>query len=169
MIDSTWKKSLNCHLFHLDKINLTMCLLVSTSRLTARESAPSTECKARQNGSLVLVDASNLLIVGLALLCLVCVNGFFPDYLWDAGQSMYFDYDTLTGLNPPYETVTCFWPMWAGISSEDQAARMMSRALPKFEVNGGLVAGTEASRGKVGLDRPSRQWVRCAVLDLVQS
>ena len=31
-------------------------------------------------------------------------------------------------------------------------------AIPLFEVAGGLVAGTEASRGAVGPDRPERQW-----------
>lgn len=28
----------------------------------------------------------------------------------------------------------------------------------KFEVLGGLVSGTEESRGKISLDRPNRQW-----------
>ena len=33
-----------------------------------------------------------------------------------------------------------------------------SRSLTKFEVLGGLVSGTEESRGKISLDRPNRQW-----------
>lgn len=33
-------------------------------------------------------------------------------------------------------------------------------ALPKFEVAGGLVSGTEESRGVISLDRPNRQWGR---------
>jgi len=35
---------------------------------------------------------------------------------------------------------------------------MVTKALPKFEVFGGLVSGTEESRGVVGLSRPNRQW-----------
>jgi alpha,alpha-trehalase len=31
-------------------------------------------------------------------------------------------------------------------------------SLHKFEVLGGLVSGTEESRGKISLDRPNRQW-----------
>lgn len=31
-------------------------------------------------------------------------------------------------------------------------------AVPKFEVAGGLVSGTEESRGIISLDRPNRQW-----------
>ena len=33
-----------------------------------------------------------------------------------------------------------------------------SQSLKKFEVIGGLVSGTEESRGKISLDRPNRQW-----------
>jgi alpha,alpha-trehalase len=35
---------------------------------------------------------------------------------------------------------------------------MVRKALPKFEAYGGLVSGTEESRGAVGLERPNRQW-----------
>jgi hypothetical protein len=50
---------------------------------------------------------------------------------------MFFDLDASTCTRPSYETVTCFWPMWAGIASEEQSSRMMRGALPKFEVAGG--------------------------------
>lgn len=33
-----------------------------------------------------------------------------------------------------------------------------SHSMSKFEVIGGLVSGTEESRGKITLDRPNRQW-----------
>ena len=33
-----------------------------------------------------------------------------------------------------------------------------SKSLRKFEVLGGVVSGTEESRGKISLDRPNRQW-----------
>jgi len=35
---------------------------------------------------------------------------------------------------------------------------LSARSLKKFEVLGGLVSGTEESRGKISLDRPNRQW-----------
>ncbi len=35
---------------------------------------------------------------------------------------------------------------------------LRTRSLKKFEVIGGLVSGTEESRGKISLDRPNRQW-----------
>lgn len=78
--------------------------------------------------------------------------------MWDETAGMYFDYNTVTRKHTGYESATTFWTMWSGVASNAQAARLVSDALPRFRALGGLVAGTEASRGAVGLDRPSRQW-----------
>ena len=40
----------------------------------------------------------------------------------------------------------------------DQAEKLTENSLSKFEVTGGLVSGTECSRGQISLDRPNRQW-----------
>ncbi|KAF2871648.1 neutral trehalase short isoform [Massariosphaeria phaeospora] len=79
-------------------------------------------------------------------------------YLWDEEEGMYFDYDTVKQKHTGYESATTFWPMWSGLASPRQAQMLVERALPKFEVFGGLVSGTEKSRGAVGLERPNRQW-----------
>ncbi|KAF7861515.1 hypothetical protein EAF04_008078 [Stromatinia cepivora] len=79
-------------------------------------------------------------------------------YLWNDKKGMYFDYNTLKQEQCTYETATTFWAMWAGVASPQQAASLVTNALPKFEAAGGLLSGTEESRGAVGLDRPNRQW-----------
>jgi len=79
-------------------------------------------------------------------------------YLWNAKKGMYFDYDTINQKQIKYESATVFWAMWAGVSSPLQASRLVEVALPKFEELGGLASGTEASRGPLGIDRPTRQW-----------
>lgn len=79
-------------------------------------------------------------------------------YCWNEGQGLYFDYDTKTERQTRYESVTALWPLWAGCASEHQAMKLVMMALPKFEVAGGLVSGTEESRGTISLDRPNRQW-----------
>lgn len=79
-------------------------------------------------------------------------------YLWNEGKGMYFDYDTVKQEQTTYESATTFWAMWAGAASPRQAAALVIQALPKFEVFGGLVSGTEESRGVIGLSRPNRQW-----------
>jgi len=77
---------------------------------------------------------------------------------WNEGVGMYFDYDTKAQKQARYESVTTLWPLWAGCASDLQADILVHRALPKFEVAGGLVSGTEESRGIISLDRPNRQW-----------
>lgn len=79
-------------------------------------------------------------------------------YCWNEGLSLYYDYDTEMEEQSVYESVTSFWAMWAGLASEEQASRMVQNSLKKFEVIGGLVPGTEDSRGKISLERPNRQW-----------
>ncbi|KAJ6257860.1 neutral trehalase [Drechslerella dactyloides] len=79
-------------------------------------------------------------------------------YLWNPEKGFFFDYDTVAQKQHFYETATTFWAMWAGAASPGQARMMVEKALPKFEMLGGLVAGTMESRGLVGIDRPNRQW-----------
>ncbi|CAK7246114.1 MAG: alpha,alpha-trehalase nth1 [Sporothrix thermara] len=79
-------------------------------------------------------------------------------YLWNEKEGMYFDYDTVKKEQCTYESCTTFWAMWAGVASPKQAAALVSKALPKFEALGGLLSGTEESRGAISLERPNRQW-----------
>lgn len=79
-------------------------------------------------------------------------------YLWNEEKGMYFDYDTIKQEQTDYESATTFWAMWAGLATPRQAAALVIKALPKFEAFGGLVSGTEESRGPIGIERPGRQW-----------
>lgn len=79
-------------------------------------------------------------------------------YLWNEEKSLYYDYDTVKEEQTTYESVTAFWALWAGCASDHQAQEMVKHSLLKFEVIGGLVSGTEESRGVTSLERPNRQW-----------
>ncbi|KAF9191236.1 alpha,alpha-trehalase nth1 [Haplosporangium sp. Z 767] len=79
-------------------------------------------------------------------------------YCWNEERGMYFDYDTRLKTMGTYESVTTFYTMWAGCADREKAEKMMSCALPLFEMTGGLVSGTEKSRGIISLSRPNRQW-----------
>ncbi|KAJ5082819.1 Neutral trehalase [Penicillium argentinense] len=78
--------------------------------------------------------------------------------MWDGEKGMFFDYNTAKKERTDYETATTFWAMWAGLATPQQAAMMVERGLPRLEAYGGLVSGSEESRGPVGLERPNRQW-----------
>lgn len=79
-------------------------------------------------------------------------------YLWDGEKGMFFDYDTVEKRRTSYESATTFWAMWAGLATPQQSAAMVEKALPIFNAYGGLVSGSEESRGKISLERPNRQW-----------
>lgn len=79
-------------------------------------------------------------------------------YMWSEKKGMFFDYDTVRRQRSQYESATTFWTMWAGVATPRQAAALVVKALPKFDAFGGLVSGTEQSRGKISLERPNRQW-----------
>ncbi|KAJ2389571.1 alpha,alpha-trehalase nth1, partial [Coemansia sp. RSA 2559] len=79
-------------------------------------------------------------------------------YMWNEQKGLYFDYDVSLGEQSVYETVTSLWALWAGCATPAQARRLVDVACRKFEVSGGLVSGTEESRGMISLQRPNRQW-----------
>lgn len=79
-------------------------------------------------------------------------------YCWNPKEGIFYDYNIHEQLIDVYETVTTTWALWAGLATPEQAQRIVSETRQRFEVIGGLVSGTEESRGKVGLDRPNRQW-----------
>ncbi|KAJ3491762.1 hypothetical protein NLI96_g452 [Meripilus lineatus] len=79
-------------------------------------------------------------------------------YCWNESKGLFFDYDTVLEKQILYESVTAFWTLWAGCASEEQSVKLVNQSLKKFEVLGGLVSGTEESRGRISLDRPNRQW-----------
>jgi alpha,alpha-trehalase len=79
-------------------------------------------------------------------------------YMWSERDGMFFDYDTVKRQRTHYESATTFWSMWAGVATPRQAQELVDKALPKFDAFGGLVSGTEKSRGQINLERPNRQW-----------
>ncbi|KAI9151163.1 alpha,alpha-trehalase nth1 [Blastocladiella emersonii ATCC 22665] len=80
------------------------------------------------------------------------------DLMWDADAGLFYDYDVAQGARSSYASVTTTWALWSGLATVDQARATVDLALPLFEELGGLVSGTEASRGAISMDRPNRQW-----------
>jgi alpha,alpha-trehalase len=79
-------------------------------------------------------------------------------YLWNEEKGMYFDYDIIQNNQTTYESATTFWALWSRMASPHQANLLVTKALCRFEVSGGIVSGTKESLGAVSLDRPNRQW-----------
>jgi alpha,alpha-trehalase len=45
-------------------------------------------------------------------------------YLWHEGRGIYTDWDCAKNKQSLYDSVTTFWPMWAGMASEAQAEKI---------------------------------------------
>jgi alpha,alpha-trehalase len=85
--------------------------------------------------------------------------------MWDARDGRYYDYDFVHKRLRRYPFLTTFYPLWAGIASPDQAARV-TRNLPVFERPGGLQ--TSAYRSGDQWDSPfgwaPLQWIAIQAL-----
>ncbi|MGI8958779.1 MAG: trehalase family glycosidase [Bryobacteraceae bacterium] len=64
--------------------------------------------------------------------------------MWDAKDGLYYDYDFVHRRVRRYPFLTTFYPLWAGIASKEQAARVQGN-LPLFEKIGGLQTSTYVS------------------------
>lgn len=65
-------------------------------------------------------------------------------YLWDEPSGLYLDYNLRQQRRRSYEFATTFYPLWAGLASDDQARRVVEH-LPQFEAPGGLRTSTVVS------------------------
>ena len=57
--------------------------------------------------------------------------------MWDTKDQMYYDYNFAHSRIRRYAFLTTFYPLWAGIASQDQAAAVVGN-LSRFERDGGL-------------------------------
>ena len=58
-------------------------------------------------------------------------------YLWNPTQGIFFDYDFVTRKQSTYDYLTAFYPLWAGLASQQQATAL-EHHFSLFEHNGGL-------------------------------
>lgn len=79
-------------------------------------------------------------------------------YMWNEKNGIFYDYNTVSKKQCNFESVTCFWTLWCGVASPQQAALLVKNGLSLFEYVGGLSAGTELSRGNISATNPQKQW-----------
>lgn len=72
------------------------------------------------------------------------------DLMWDSQQGFFLDYNWVQARRNPHPSLAGFYPLWAGLASAAQAARVVQDWLPRFEQPGGLVTTLE--------ERAGRQW-----------
>ncbi len=68
-------------------------------------------------------------------------------YLWNGARGLYFDYDFNSGKQSSYEYATTFYPLWAGLASEEQA-RAVEQNLGIFEQPGGIAMSRRETKAQ---------------------
>jgi alpha,alpha-trehalase len=68
-------------------------------------------------------------------------------YLWDPEHGLYFDYNFVTHTLSSYEYATTFYPLWAGLASQEQAASVVKN-ISMFEQPGGLAMSRVESQAQ---------------------
>ncbi len=67
--------------------------------------------------------------------------------MWDENQGFYFDYNYKLEQRNLHPSLAGFYPLWAGLASQEQAARVVQDWLPQFERVGGLLTTLEVRQG----------------------
>jgi len=68
-------------------------------------------------------------------------------YLWNEKQGLFFDYDFDSAQMSTYRYATTFYPLWAGLATDEQARAVVSH-LSAFERPGGIATSTQESLGQ---------------------
>lgn len=79
-------------------------------------------------------------------------------HLWDEEQQGYFDYNIKTGKRTDFMSATNFFPLWAGLCTDDEAAVMVPKLMAELKAEGGFLASSKASTEKYAKGYVQRQW-----------
>ncbi|PJF27096.1 MAG: alpha,alpha-trehalase [Phototrophicales bacterium] len=70
------------------------------------------------------------------------------DLMWDDEAGFFFDYDYVNQERSPHVSLAGFYPLWAGLATEAQAASVVRYWLPELLRPGGLVTTLTAQEGR---------------------
>lgn len=79
-------------------------------------------------------------------------------YLWDEEKGGYFDYNIKTEKRTDFMSATNFFPLWAGVCSKEQVARIVPVLMHNLKAEGGFLGSDKASLDKYATNDVQRQW-----------
>jgi alpha,alpha-trehalase len=79
-------------------------------------------------------------------------KAMIQQFMWNEAAGFYYDYDFVNRRRLSMKTLAGFTPLWVGLASAEQAARMVSEVLPQFEQPWGLVNTEDPHK------QPFKQW-----------
>jgi alpha,alpha-trehalase len=87
------------------------------------------------------------------------------ELMWNDKHKFFFDYNYYTKQRSAFLSVAGFYPMWANLASQEQAAMIRENILPVFEYDGGITntQATGLSADRKQHDHPNcwpqQQWI----------
>ncbi|WGK65572.1 trehalase family glycosidase [Croceiramulus getboli] len=78
--------------------------------------------------------------------------------MWNEKAGQYFDYHFLDQKQTEFESASNFFPLWAGIPSADQAAKMVNALKSSLKERGGIAGTSAAMHARVPSGAVQRQW-----------
>lgn len=84
------------------------------------------------------------------------------ELMWSPSRDFYYDYDYVRKRRGSVSSLAGFYPMWAGMATKEQAAKMV-RSLKKFEEKGGLATTDQQFNQRLpgqlpGMGNTPTQW-----------
>ncbi|HSH17868.1 MAG TPA: trehalase family glycosidase [Candidatus Saccharimonadales bacterium] len=79
------------------------------------------------------------------------------DLMWDRGRGLFYDYNYKKERRGNIASLAAYYPMWAGMVSEQQA-RQLVKALRRFENKGGLATTDALPIGQLVTNSMPTQW-----------
>ena len=77
---------------------------------------------------------------------------------WNPENGVYLDYNFVNEEQHFFEAAPTFYPLWAKISTPEQAEILVKKTLPRFKMKGGIAGSTKESIAGVDENAPIRQW-----------
>ena len=77
--------------------------------------------------------------------------------MWNEEKGIFYDYNHRLYEQQKIESATNYYPLWVGLATEEQAAKMVERLFKTLVEKGG-VAGTSDLAIKADKEGPQRQW-----------
>lgn len=79
-------------------------------------------------------------------------------HLWSASSGQWFDYNFAKAETSDFESASNYFPLWAGLCTQLQAEKMVSRLCAQLKEKGGVAGSSRAMHARVPKGAVQRQW-----------
>lgn len=80
------------------------------------------------------------------------------ELLWNDDAGQFFDYNMNTQAQTNYESASNYFPLWAGLCTQEQAAKMKHALMQQLKEKGGITGTSKKMAAQVPQDAVQRQW-----------